>query len=291
MAQTPNSQVSRETEPARPDNPSGPAASEDASDSDCESIFAFRAPRVVHAPTGLEASQHMPFVTKRPTPANAHTPPTPGTAWPAEDVTGTPGDSLSSPAGETGESDSEDANSTTDNGGPSIIEAFVASGAPFNPQISPVLISIKDDIVDRISLKLQSITVHPGQHGARQHPYSGSVSSASELQGAGSWRGIGASRGSRRRRADEDDDISGRDNSDDQERNSRASALGPGGQKFACPFFKRYPESDKLGRRCYGPGWPTVHRVKSVLLLLLFLLFFSLCLMEVLGGRTRPGLC
>jgi hypothetical protein len=38
---------------------------------------------------------------------------------------------------------------------------------------------------------------------------------------------------------------------------------GPKGRRFACPFFKRRPESCMKHRACAGPGWETVHRVKE----------------------------
>ncbi|KAK0641289.1 hypothetical protein B0T16DRAFT_419606 [Cercophora newfieldiana] len=32
---------------------------------------------------------------------------------------------------------------------------------------------------------------------------------------------------------------------------------------FACPFHKKYPGNEKLGKACLGPGWESTHRVKE----------------------------
>ena len=106
---------------------------------------------------------------------------------------------------------------------------------------------------------------------AQQHPtgpYSGSGFSASGVpQGVrNSVHGLCVSRSSWQQTVDEDDGHnSGTDDGGDEERNKQrpTSNLGdrPNG-RFACPFFKRYPESEKLTKACYGPGWRTVHRVK-----------------------------
>lgn len=244
MGQTRNSGAWQETERARLDSPSGAAASENASNSENESIFAFRVTPVIRVPTRLEASQHALLVAKGPTPSTA--------SQETDD--------------ETEDGGSEDTDSeldATDGSSASIIEAFLASEATVSPRILPVLLGIQDDILERISVKLKSITVHPSPHGARQHPYSSPTSPTSNLQGTGSRRAAGASsRGSQGRRADEDDDISGRDNSDGQEKNSRKPVLGPGGQMFACPFFKRYPGNAKVAQSCSRRGWPRVHRLR-----------------------------
>lgn len=178
-------------------------------------------------------------------------------------------EAFSESANEIGESDSEDEDSvsdTVDNSQLSLIEEFAASVAPLNPQISSVLVSIKDHIVDGVTLKLQSMITHPCQYGTGQHPYSGSCSPISDLRGASSRRALVDSRRSRRarqRRVYEDDgNSSGRDSDDGQEINRRASVRRPEDPKSACPFVKGYPESEKLARLCYKTGWPTVHRVK-----------------------------
>ena len=273
MDQIPNSQASQKNGSAQHGIPFSAAASEETSDSDSESIFAFRAPLVaLDTPAGLEASQPAPFVAKRPTPASTDISSALDSPWAAKHVPCGSGDYPVSQETEdnTEDSDYEDADTVsncTDDSEVSIIEAFAASEALLSPQIISALLSIQDDIVDRISLTLHSIAVHHGQHGTRQHPYypSGSVSSTSGFQGTGSWRGSGASRGSGRKRANEDDDdTSERGGSDDDKagNNRGSAALRPESRKFACPFLKRYPNNNKLGRRCYGPGWPTVHRVK-----------------------------
>lgn len=35
-------------------------------------------------------------------------------------------------------------------------------------------------------------------------------------------------------------------------------------RKFACPYYKRYPERHRKWRSCSGPGWDTIHRLKLV---------------------------
>jgi hypothetical protein len=35
-------------------------------------------------------------------------------------------------------------------------------------------------------------------------------------------------------------------------------------ERFACPFYRRNPRRHLKHRSCAGPGWPTVHRIKSV---------------------------
>lgn len=242
---------------------------DEASESDCDSIFAFQVPQglVLHESTGSE------YVgAERPTPASKSTiTSTPSLTRAATDVEAPSGmsqDPGSEYTEETGESDFEDNDSVSDmadNNGISLIEAFIASTAlksPLSPQICSVLSRVIDKTVDRITSKLQSMIVHPhNHHGARQHPYSGSASDPN--QASGSRRGTNGSRSSRWRRVGEDNDQnSGRDNGDDENNNRWGSSSGLGNPKFACPFFKKYPENDKLAGSCYGPGWPDVHRVK-----------------------------
>jgi hypothetical protein len=35
-------------------------------------------------------------------------------------------------------------------------------------------------------------------------------------------------------------------------------------RRFACPYYKHDPDAN-LHRSCRGPGWPTVHRVKYII--------------------------
>lgn len=39
---------------------------------------------------------------------------------------------------------------------------------------------------------------------------------------------------------------------------------GSENSKFACPFYKNDPQALRGSRTCVGPGWSSVHRVKSV---------------------------
>jgi hypothetical protein len=60
------------------------------------------------------------------------------------------------------------------------------------------------------------------------------------------------------------------DDSEDEDEGSKKRPrlsprfCSPAKKKFACPFFKRAPESHQRWRACAGPGWDTVHRVKYV---------------------------
>ena len=48
---------------------------------------------------------------------------------------------------------------------------------------------------------------------------------------------------------------------DDQD-DDKTSHIGRNAPKFACPFFKRNPETFRNSRSCTGPGWATVRRTK-----------------------------
>ncbi|GAB1317072.1 hypothetical protein MFIFM68171_07282 [Madurella fahalii] len=248
---------------------SGGSASDDgASEPEDQSIFAFQGPSVLRVSAG--DSQSEPSGAKRPTLDNM-----PVSIHPSRNMTAESrtfmgfGGHLGEPAEETGNSDMEyndnESDITNDSEG-SLIEAF-EDLTPSNLQIISDQMQKEGEVVDRMSSRLQSMMARPCQHGTRQHPagnYSGSGSSTFDLSRGvrSSWPGLGTSRRSRRQQIDEvnDDHNSGRDDSDD-EKNKRGSTTG--GRRFACPVFKRYPESDQLSKVCYGPGWPDMHRLKE----------------------------
>ena len=60
------------------------------------------------------------------------------------------------------------------------------------------------------------------------------------------------------------------DSGDEDEEDREPSALkvpklgNPNAFRFACPYYRQDPLKYGSERACLGPGWPTVHRVKSV---------------------------
>jgi hypothetical protein len=69
-----------------------------------------------------------------------------------------------------------------------------------------------------------------------------------------------------KRRAD--DDLPNDDSDDDSRRDSKRpkpdSSAFSSQRRFACPFFKRNPTRYQEVRSCFGPGFKTIHRLKSV---------------------------
>ncbi len=172
-------------------------------------------------------------------------------------------------------SDDDDTMSdVTDHTDLSLIEAFDASPTPFDPILLSLLMSLKEEAVDRIRRRLQTMMLQGG--GTQQRPMqdnnANSSSSQSHTRNADRISGtIGLPNG-RKRALDEDEDEDedgnpGQGGGDDGERKKRrdltsGTQLGERLRKFACPFCKRYPNSKKLPKSCHGPGWPSVHRVK-----------------------------
>ncbi|KAH6985853.1 hypothetical protein BKA56DRAFT_579251 [Ilyonectria sp. MPI-CAGE-AT-0026] len=154
----------------------------------------------------------------------------------------------------------------------SLIEAFEASQMPFDPVLLSVLMSLKDEVVDRVKRKLELMWLQA--HGTRQHPSNQASSSLpSSEQNGESTEKTSPRRDSTTYRKrplsnDEDGDAAGGRDDDDGERRKRKdtalrSTAGERLRKFACPFCKRYPKSENLQKSCYGPGWNSVHRVKE----------------------------
>jgi hypothetical protein len=179
---------------------------------------------------------------------------------------------LDGPTDELSESDTDSSDvlsGITSDAELAIIEAFQASVAPFSTQLLSVLMSMRDETVDRVRPRLQAM-IAPNPHGTRQHPagqHYGSGASTSSLPN-GNWNsahGLGSSRKSRQLEVhnDDGDDSGVDDDNEGTQKHKPASGSGPYPQtRFACVFFKRFPESKRLTRPCYGPGWVDVHRIK-----------------------------
>ncbi|KAK3346466.1 hypothetical protein B0T25DRAFT_279112 [Lasiosphaeria hispida] len=167
-------------------------------------------------------------------------------------------------------SDVEDTMSDiTDHTDISLIEAFEASPTPFDPVLLSLLMSLKEEVVDRIKQRLQMMMLQT--HGPQQHigKPSTSGSNHSEAPAGNTNKATFATAFPSRKRAfEEDADGSpGRRGGDDREKKrkdatSRAQ-LEERLRKFACPFYKRYPKSENLSKSCQGPGWVSAHRVKE----------------------------
>jgi len=169
---------------------------------------------------------------------------------------------------ESGSDDSDtmsDVSSLTDS---SLIENFRPSAVPLSPQIISVLIRMKDQIEDRIRSRLHLAKAHP--QGTRQCPAGsssgcGSSASGSLSGGWGSARNLGGydcfpmkpARGNDGHDSDAED-------SDGENRNERSAAglTGDRPKRFACVFFKRYPNSKELKGVCRNSGWDSMHRLK-----------------------------
>jgi hypothetical protein len=86
----------------------------------------------------------------------------------------------------------------------------------------------------------------------------------------------GKSNGRKRKTVDRDDDNQGEEDEGNPEKR-RQLLVTPtpknsgSGKRLACPYYKHNPHAQLPSRACSGPGWPSVHRLKFVLSLLLFL--------------------
>ncbi|KAK3899230.1 hypothetical protein C8A05DRAFT_37168 [Staphylotrichum tortipilum] len=166
-----------------------------------------------------------------------------------------------------GISDDDDTMSdVTDHTDLSLREAFDASPTPFGPVLLSLLITLKEEVVDRIRRRLQTMIL---QQRPMQHNRPGPSSSASPSGNADNIPPT-TSLPTRRKRALDDDDGSnpGRRGDNDGEKRKRKDPTSTAQveeslRKFACPFYKRYPASEKLYKSCHGPGWGSVHRVKE----------------------------
>ena len=161
-------------------------------------------------------------------------------------------------------SDIDETNSdVTDHTDLSLIEAFEASLTPFGPILLSVLMSIKEDVVDRVKHRMKTMMLQA--HGSPQPPAQDAPSSSSSPDNP-----VRAPLGNPpipRKRALDDNDPSGDGDGNGDERRKRNNStstklLAENLKKFACPFCKRYPGSENLQKSCLGPGWRSVHRVK-----------------------------
>jgi len=161
-------------------------------------------------------------------------------------------------------SDFDETNSdVTDHTDLSLIEAFEASMTPFSPTLLSVLMSIKEDVVDRVTRRIKTIMLQA--YGSPQPPAQDAPSSGSPP--GNSVRAPLGNPPIPRKRALNDNDPSGGGDGNGEERRKRNNStsttlLAENLKKFACPFSKRYPGSENLHKSCRGPGWPSVHRVK-----------------------------
>ncbi len=157
----------------------------------------------------------------------------------------------------------------TDHTDLSLIEEFDASPTPFDPILLLVLISLKEEAVDHITRRLQTMML---QSAGTQRPVQdnnpGSSSSQPPSGDAGKSSLAATLTTGRKRALDEDEGGNpGRGDGDDGEKRKRIESTSKTRpeeplKRFACPFYKRYPESEKLQKSCRGPGWPDVHRTK-----------------------------
>jgi hypothetical protein len=170
--------------------------------------------------------------------------------------------------------DSSDADDTmsdvTDHTDISLIEAFEAWHTKFDPALLSLAMSLKEQVVERIKQRLQTMMIQA--HGSQHRPTQPNSSSSSPYERSAASADKPGSLGAlpilRKRPSDEDDDgTSGGGNGDDKDRRKRQNisaraTLEARLRKFSCPFHKMYPDSGKLYKSCKAPGWSSVHRVK-----------------------------
>jgi hypothetical protein len=200
------------------------------------------------------------------TPLGADEPPGPGTSVISCTRPEEP-DQPTEELGERGNDNSDTMSEIVSNSEMSIIGTAqtLHVAAPFSPQLLSVLMTMKEEIVDRIRPRLQSM-ITSDTHGTHQHPAGQPSSSSSPASGLHSARGLGPSRKHRQRRNHDDDGHdSGAEDGDNEEMEKQALASDSGlhpKRRFACIFLKRFPESKSLTGACHGPGWVSVHRIK-----------------------------
>ncbi|KAK4446948.1 hypothetical protein QBC34DRAFT_144548 [Podospora aff. communis PSN243] len=156
----------------------------------------------------------------------------------------------------------------TDHTDLSLIEAFEAWPARFDPALLSLLVSLKEEVVRRIKQRLQAIILQ-AQETQQSPTTSGSRQTQASTESAGRPEFLSALPTLRKRAFERDDeDPPGRGDEEDSEKRKRKDTT-PQAQlkdrlkKFACPYYKRYPSSDKLSKSCHAPGWDSVHRVKE----------------------------
>jgi hypothetical protein len=152
----------------------------------------------------------------------------------------------------------------------SLIEAFEASPTSFGPMLLLILISLKEEVVNRIrqGIEITLLEAEGTRQRPSQHEASSSHHSEQLLENSSNLSLTQGLVPSRKRGLDDDEnDPSWWRKGDDGDQRKRKDSLSRSElenrlRKFACPFYKRYPGSKNLQRSCLGPGWPSVHRVK-----------------------------
>jgi hypothetical protein len=171
--------------------------------------------------------------------------------------------------------DSEDTMSdTTDYTDVSLIEAFEAHPASFSPLLLSLLVSLKLEVISRFKSRLQTMLSRTNDIQERpihdSKSSSSSSESTSEITGGTSLSSALLTRG-KFPADDNDGNNPGRGNDDDDRSRKPPNDFIIDAQfaeklkKFACPFYKRFGNRKKLPGSCHGPGWRSVHRLKSVL--------------------------
>jgi len=168
-------------------------------------------------------------------------------------------------------SDTDEAAHSTDSGPSSIsLDSLQRSSV-----VSPILSATTRNVVDRLMVEFHallaqtlpskscSVSSEPCDSPSSNSPprSSGQAYEQESRRGTGDGTGSGYKRRGLSQDRDNSDDIPNGDESKKKAR--RAPSHTDKTSKLACPYYKR----DHLGthhRSCAGPGWDTVHRVKSV---------------------------
>jgi len=165
-------------------------------------------------------------------------------------------------------SDSDSASVCSDHTDVSLLNAFYSHPAPFGPDLLSILFSVKAALVACIRQQVKSAAQQEDctRHHNGDPTLSTSTSSQQNSSGGSSSFRKDAGKAKRPFREDGQDDGPGRGDGDGDKRrkpNSPPQAtLLLSSRKFACPFQKRYGKRDWFTKACYGPGFPSVHRVK-----------------------------
>ncbi|KAK5653818.1 hypothetical protein OQA88_7976 [Cercophora sp. LCS_1] len=164
------------------------------------------------------------------------------------------------------EDEDEDALSdVTDHTDLSLIEVFEPSGTPNSSMLLSLLVTLKEGVIDRIKSELAPTRLRldgTRQHAGQQHSGTSFSSPPGFLPGSAS--DTSAFSGRQKRRLGDGEDPFDEDDGDEERRKraSRPRLADLLQRRFACPFFKRYPDNTGLHKSCLGPGWSSVHRVK-----------------------------
>lgn len=132
--------------------------------------------------------------------------------------------------------------------------------------LSPVKRELVDGIMDEFGFLFAptpAVRSHAGSDATSASQTAAVLSGSSsigEMGSGGRKRGMAEEETSRNRG-------NGRGNGDDPNKRQKLVSDPKDGPsvstKLACPFYKRDPEKYRNQRSCPGPGWNTVHRLKS----------------------------